>query len=136
MTNEVRHVTISINQSADKVYNFIADAKNFPRWAPGFCKSIHPTEQKNLWGVNTTAGKGTVRFVERNEFRVLDHYVNIESMPEVYMPMRVLENKEGCELVLSVFKFPGVNDHNFSADIEAVQKDLNSLKFLMESMTP
>jgi hypothetical protein len=39
------------------------------------------------------------RFVKRNEFGVLDHYVNPAPGVEVYVPMRVLANGSGSEVI-------------------------------------
>jgi hypothetical protein len=73
-----------------------------------------------------------VRFVERNPFGVLDHYVRVDSGPEVYMPMRVLPNGEGAEVLITVFRQPGVSDEKFAEDTHWVRRDLEALKTLLE----
>ena len=74
-----------------------------------------------------------VRFVERNAYGVLDHYVK-RSTPghEVYMPMRVFPNGEGAEVLLTVFRQPGTTEEKFAEDTQWVRRDLEALKQLLE----
>jgi hypothetical protein len=96
------------------VYNFISDPKNLSKWASGLSAAV------------------TVRFVERNTFGVLDHYVSVDSGPEVYMPMRVFPNGEGAELLITVFRQPGSTEEKFIQDTQWVRRDLEALKALLE----
>ena len=75
-----------------------------------------------------------VRFVERNPFGVLDHYVRVDSGPEVYMPMRVFPNGEGAEVLITVFRQAGVSDEKFAEDTHWVRRDLEALKTLLENI--
>ncbi|HZO04312.1 MAG TPA: SRPBCC family protein [Burkholderiales bacterium] len=96
------------------VYNFVSDPKNLSKWASGL------------------SGAVKVRFVERNKYGVLDHYVSVDSGPEVYMPMRVFPNGEGSELLITVFRQPGVTEEKFVDDTKWVRRDLEALKQLLE----
>jgi uncharacterized protein YndB with AHSA1/START domain len=96
------------------VYNFISDPKNLPKWASGLGAAVK------------------VRFVERNKFGVLDHFVKVASGDEVYMPMRVFPNGEGSEVLLTVFRQPGTSEEKFAEDTHWVRRDLEALKELLE----
>jgi hypothetical protein len=76
-----------------------------------------------------------VRFVERNKYGVLDHYVSIRSRAEVYVPMRVFPNGEGAEVLLTVFRQPGTSEQKFAEDTQWVRRDLEALKDLLEKKT-
>ena len=105
---------MTIERDALAVYNFVLDARNLPKWASGI----------------DAAAK--VRFVERNKYGVLDHYVSVGSGPEVYMPMRVFANGEGAEVLITVFRRDGVSDEKFAEDTQWVRRDLEALKELLE----
>jgi hypothetical protein len=105
---------MTIERPAGEVYAFVSDPKNLPTWASGLSAAVK------------------VRFVERNSLGVLDHYVRVDSGPEVYMPMRVFPNGEGAEVLITVFRQPGVSDEKFSEDTHWVRRDLEALKTLLE----
>jgi len=105
---------MTIERSPLDVYNFIVDPANLQKWASGLDPRVK------------------VRFVERNKYGVLDHYVSVGNGPEVYMPMRVFPNGEGTEVLITVFRQPGVSDEKFAEDTQWVRRDLEALKELLE----
>lgn len=115
MTFKTQHLSISINEEAQNVYDFIRDLNNLSRWATGI-----DLEQVD------------VRFVERNEMGVLDHYILLGDGKEVYIPMRVFPNGKGCEVTISVTQRPGKTDNELYHDALLVKHDLEILKSLIE----
>lgn len=107
-------VRMTIERPVTEVYQFVANPKNLPRWASGIAKSAR------------------VRFVEPNRYGVLDHFVSIDGAPEVYVPMRVFPNGDGAEVLLTVFRRPGMSDEKFGEDTQWVRRDLEALKALLE----
>jgi hypothetical protein len=49
-----------------------------------------------------------------------------------YNPMRVVPNNDGSELVFTLFRRPEVSDQEFAQDARSVEKDLATLKSLLE----
>jgi hypothetical protein len=72
-------------------------------------------------------------FSERNEFGILDHWVNLKPGMQVDIPMRVIPNGIGSELIFTLFRLPDMSDEQFSADAEWVMRDLTSLKNMLEA---
>jgi hypothetical protein len=105
---------MTIERPPLEVYNFVSDPANLPKWASGLSAAVK------------------VRFVERNKYGVLDHYVSVDAGPEVYMPMRVLPNGAGAEVLITVFRGSGVSDEKFAEDTQWVRRDLEALKELLE----
>jgi hypothetical protein len=126
-----RNLSISINRNAKDVYNFVSVPENFPRWASGLGKSLKMINGD--WVAEGPEGPVKVRFTERNEFGVLDHWVSPKPGLLVYIPMRVIANGNGSELIFTLFRLPGMSDEIFTADAEWVMRDLISLKNLLES---
>jgi hypothetical protein len=50
--------------------------------------------------------------------------------------MRVVPNDDGSELIFTVYQRPGMSDEVFAEDANAVTRDLERLKTLLESATP
>jgi uncharacterized protein YndB with AHSA1/START domain len=101
MTFSSRTLSISIDCQPAKVYEFVSNPANLPKWANAFCKSV--TKSNDDWIMETARGSMKVRFVKSNDFRVLDHYVNPAPEIEVYVPMRVLPNGSGSEVIFTLF---------------------------------
>lgn len=132
MTHPTQILHISIKRSFSDVYAYLSNAKNFPTWAAGLGSSFKETSKENTWSITTANGPATVRFVEKNTFGIVDHYVNTPDGQEVYIPLRVIQNNTGSEVIFTLFRLPGVTDEQFKKDREAVQKDLNTLKQVLE----
>ena len=130
MLREGRTLSVSIGRKAGEVYAFVRDVRNLPRWAKGLCKGVRQVAGR--WMVETPEGEAGFRFVEENEFGVLDHVVNVSPGVEVYVPMRVVANGEGSEVMLTVFRMEGMTDETFLRDVGMVERDLAGLKALLE----
>jgi uncharacterized protein YndB with AHSA1/START domain len=129
---EVRHVSVSIARPPDVVYQFAAAPENMPKWAIGLGKSFRPRSDGSWVTQGGPVGSATVRFVERNRFGVLDHDVTVPSGETIHNPVRVIPNGAGSEVVFTLFRRPGVSADQFAQDAEAVEKDLGTLKRLIE----
>lgn len=73
-----------------------------------------------------------MEFTPRNSFGVVDHTVIRASGQRVYVPMRLIANGRGCELLFTLFREPGMSDAQFASDAGFVQRDLDGLKRLLE----
>lgn len=130
---EVRHVSVSIARPPDVVYQFTVKPENLPKWAVGLGTSFRPQSDGSWIAEGGPVGRATVRFVERNRFGVLDHDVTVATGETVHNPIRVIPNGEGSEVVFSVFRRAGVSAAQFEQDAKAVEKDLRTLKRLLET---
>lgn len=128
--HRVRHISVFIDRSPEKVYEFASNPANLPRWATGLGGSIR--EVNGEWIADAPMGKVKIRFVEQNKFGVLDHDVILESGVSIHNPMRVVRNGNGSEVTFMLFRREGVSDEEFSADAQWVEKDLRILKEILE----
>jgi hypothetical protein len=127
----VRHVSVSIDRPPVEVYELAADPRNLPRWAQGLAGTIVRGDGAT-WIATSPMGKVTIAFAERNAFGVLDHDVTLPTGATVHNPMRVVPNASGSEVTFTLFQRPGVTDTEFERDIDAVTRDLQALKKLLE----
>lgn len=131
MTTEVSHLSISIDCPQPLAYGWLSIPENFPLWAAGLATSLEEVDGE--WIAASPLGAMKIRFSPRNALGVLDHWVYPESGGEIYVPLRVVANGRGCELTLTLFRQPGMDDARFAADAELVMKDLIFAKKILEA---
>jgi hypothetical protein len=129
-TMPARIVHITIRRDWRDVYDFAGKPENMPLWASGLASGLEPDGDD--WIAHGPLGSVRVSFVTPNEFGVIDHTVMIESGLRVYNALRIVPNGDGCEVMFTLLRLPGMTDEQFAADAAHVQKDLASLKSLME----
>jgi hypothetical protein len=125
-----RTLSISIDRPADRVYDFVSNPQNLPKWATAFVRSVRKTG--GGWVVETPDGPVGIRFVPQNELGVLDHSVNPAPGVEILNPMRVVPNGAGSEVMFTLFQLPEMSDQKFAEDAGMVERDLRTLKSVLE----
>ena len=127
---EAKTTSISIPVPWRDLYEAIWRPESFPTWASGLSRSSLERDGDG-WTAQGPEGPIRIRFTDHNPFGVMDHYVHTGNGPEIYVPMRVIPNVEGAEVMLTVFRQPGWPDEKFSADVAWVGRDLLALKALV-----
>ncbi len=125
-------LSISIQSTPAKVYEFVSNAENLPVWATTFVRSIR--QVKGEWVIETAQGPAKIRIAPKNESGILDHTIQTAAGDEVFVPMRVVPNGDGSEVLFTLFHMPGMTDEAFAADATMVEQDLQTLKKLMEQL--
>jgi len=126
-----RTLSVSIAASPEVVYAFVSDPLNLPKWAAGLGQSVGQIDGR--WIVETASGPATVEFAPHNTLGVLDHTVTLPSGERIFVPIRVIRNDGGAEVLLTLFQTPGMTEQQFAKDAGLVQKDLATLKQIMEA---
>jgi hypothetical protein len=129
---EARTVSISIERPCRDLYEAIWRPECFPDWASGLSGSSLEKDGE-AWKAEGPEGPIRIRFTDHNAFGVMDHHVDAGSGPEVHVPMRVVRNGDEAEVLLTLFRQPGMSDAKFLADIEWVRRDLSALRAMAES---
>ena len=130
MNREARALAVRIKRSAAEAYEFLSLPENVPKWASGLGASLR--RNGDDWVVETSEGPATVRFSERNAYGVLDHQIRLPRGAAVYVPLRVVANGAGCDLVLTLFRRPEMTEAQFAADAEWFMRDLEAARRLLE----
>jgi hypothetical protein len=126
----VRHVSVSIARSPAEVYAFLSDPRNVPSWASGLAGKVE--QAGGEWLGEGPTGKVRIRFTPRNDLGVVDHDVVLASGEVVHVPLRVIPNDGGSEVILTVFGRGGDPPGKLDEDARWVAKDLDALKRLLE----
>ena len=127
---EVRYLRVAIEREPEVVYAFTSNPENLPQWAMGLGQGVQ--RAGDHWEVNTEQGTVGLRFTPHNAYGVLDHTVVLSDGTEVYVPMRVMPNGTGSEVMLVLFRQPEMDDNAFARDAGLMQNDLSTLKALLE----
>ncbi|HEX6956572.1 MAG TPA: polyketide cyclase [Ferrovibrio sp.] len=126
-----RHIGIPIARPFDAVYGFLAEPANWPRWASGL--GAMQRRPDGSWTADQETGRVGIVFAPRNAFGVLDHSVTLPNGDIVRVPLRVVRNNDGSEVIFTLFRQPGMDDTAFERDAAWIAQDLAKLKTLLEN---
>jgi len=127
-----RTYSVSIRQDWRSLYERIWHPEFFPKWASGLSES-ELRQDRGEWVADGPEGPIRVRFTEHNEYGVMDHFVDTGEGNRVHIPLRIVQNGEGAEVLLTLFRQPEMTDEKFSADAKWIMRDLRALKALVEN---
>jgi hypothetical protein len=129
-TIESRTLSVRIERPFAAVYEFLVDPANWNKWAYGLGNSLR--RSGDGWIADSDGSIVHVSFTPRNEYGVLDHTITRHSGARIYVPMRLITNGNGCELLFTLFREPAMTDDHYNSDTAFVQRDLNRLRELLE----
>jgi hypothetical protein len=124
-----RDIAVAIGRPAATVARFARDPRSLPAWAAGLAAGIEEVDGR--WFAASPMGRVEVRFTSE-EPGVLDHDVVLPTGETVHNPLRVEDDGDGCRVVFTLRRRPGMTDEEFAADAAAVTGDLNRLRGLLE----
>ena len=142
MLHNVRTLSINIERHFDDVAMFLAEPLNFPIWATGLSEGLAPATQgsgaaPDEWiakaAPSSDEGSVFIRVSPPNTFGIADHWVRLPDGSIIYVPLRVVRNGAGTTVSLTLFQQPNMDDAQFDADAEWVQRDLVKLKTVLEA---
>jgi hypothetical protein len=126
--------TISIDAPAEKVFTFVADAENLPRWAVGFAKNVH--RSGDGWTVETGGGSVELNIDADSRTRNVDYWMTPAPGVRALAASRVIPRGSGCEYVFTQFQSDGMPDEAFDKSVQTLKHELTVLKALLEVECP
>ena len=124
-----RSYGVSIPCDWRALYERIWRPECFPHWASGLADADLRREGDG-WVATGPDGPVQIRFTGHNRFGVMDHWVETADGAAVHVPLRVVQNGDGAEVMLTLFRQPGMTDERFAADAKWIHRDLQALKAL------
>lgn len=115
-------LSVSIACHWQALYKRIWRPDFFPKWASGLSESdLH--EENGAWVATGPEGPVRIRFTAHNAYGVMDHFVELGDGNEVHIPLRVIQNGDGAEVLLTLYRQPDMDDERFATDAEWVNRD-------------
>jgi hypothetical protein len=127
-----RTYSVSINYNWQALYERMWQPEFFPKWASGLAES-NLRQEGDIWLADSADGPVRIRFTPHNGHGIMDHLVDTGTGPEIHVPLRIVGNGAGAEVMLTLFRQPDMDDERFSADAKWVMRDLKALKALIEA---
>lgn len=131
---EARTLGIGINKAWRQVYEEVWRPERFADWASGLSQSSLRQDGDD-WVAQGAEGPVRIRFTPHNAFGIMDHWVTLPDGGIVDVPMRIIANGDGAEVLLTLFRQPGMSPEKFAADADWIRRDLRALKALAESQS-
>lgn len=127
-----RHIAVTIDRPFDEVSAFLSNPANWSSWAKGMGRLERAPDLHGLGGawraIQPDGSVATVVFTPPNDHGVFDHRVTLADGRIIEVPLRLLRNNRGCEIVLTLYRQPEMDDAMFERDAAMVKEDLEKLK--------
>ncbi len=126
-------VAFAIDRDPGEVFDYLADAANWPAWAVVNVRSVKPGAEPGWWEMGTPRGSGRLRINAERRFGILDHdFVNDEAHWTV--PARVVSNGSGAELMMTFYQPPGLGEAELDRLMSLVGEEMAMLKRILEGV--
>jgi hypothetical protein len=130
-TMQTRIIHITIERDWHDVAKFLLNPENMPHWAAGLGAGLN--RHGDHWVADGgPLGEIEVRFAPANDLGVADHEVTLPDGKKFHNALRVVPNGDGAEVMFTLLRAPGMSDAEFQTDAEHIDKDLRTLKGLVE----
>lgn len=128
-TGPARTLAVTIDRPPGDVLAFVRDPEELPRWAAGLAHGVRWEDGRWL-ATTADGGEVHVEFCPENDLGVADHRVRDHDGLDVTVPLRVVPNGDGAEVVLTVVAAAGTD---LDRDADAVRADLERLRQVLEA---
>lgn len=123
-------LSLAIPRNWVDLYETIWKPEFFPKWASGLSQTLLEPDGSS-WRGKGPNGTIKVRFTEHNPYCIMDHYIDTGMTKEIFVPMRIVANCAGSQVLITVFRQPLLSDERFNAELERVNTDLQRLHTLL-----
>jgi len=124
--------SVAINAPVQKVFAFLSDGANWPKWAIHNVKSVKPGKD-GTWDMETTRGAGTLILKGDATSGVLDHVFVDGQGVSWPVPARVVSAGKGAVYVLTFTKPGTLTESQFTQGMRHLDDELATLKRVIES---
>lgn len=124
-------VTAYFNAPRDKVFAYLADIENLPRWATGFCKELKKEGDDHK--IVTPMGELYFSIDSDAKTGVVDMASGPDKETMAFWPVRVAAMPDGGSLLLfTALQMPGRTDEEFAADCRGLKEEFENIRQAVE----
>jgi hypothetical protein len=124
---KAKTVTTVLPASRERVYAYLADVENLPRWATEFARELKIVDGRH----KVVNGLGEFFFDIRSdpETGVIDMLAGPEPDQLALFPTRVVElGPARSAFTFTMFQWPGQDDDQFESQYASLQRELDNLE--------
>jgi uncharacterized protein YndB with AHSA1/START domain len=122
--------SVDIDANVNKVFKFLSNPLNWPKWAVVNLKSI--SERKDGWyEMDTRQGQGQLKMLADKQYGILDHMWR-DPQASWIVPARVVQNNTGSTFIITFFKPSVMDNEMFETSSAEVDIELKTLKQVLE----
>ncbi|HKA73484.1 MAG TPA: hypothetical protein VKE26_16860 [Xanthobacteraceae bacterium] len=112
----------------DRVFGFLSQIENLPKWATLFCQGLRRDAQGRHW-IATRQGEMLFRIEADAATGVIDMFGGPSEDAMACWPARVIERPDGGTLFLfTAFQYPGVSDAAFAAQCAGLEQEFPHIR--------
>lgn len=119
-------LSLTITRHWLDLYETIWKPEYFPKWVSQFGEAPLQAEG-SYWKVKGADETLKVRFSEHNSYGVMDYWIDNGFGKEIYMPMRIVPNQEGAQVLVTHFRQPFTSDEIFQQELALLEQNLQRL---------
>lgn len=127
--------TVFVKCPAKHLFDFVANAENWPRWAVHNVLAVRPGDD-GWWLMDTPRGPGRLRIRPDARTGVLDHEFIDAQEGRWSVPTRVAAVGGGALLLMTFTKPDALPDEEFRQGMRMLDEELEALKRLLGSGEP
>ena len=124
--------TVFVKCPAKNLFDFLANAENWPRWAVHNVRVVRPGSD-GWWLMDTPRGPGRLRIRPHERMGILDHEFIDAREGRWLVPTRVVAVGDGALLMMTFAKPDALPDEAFRQGMRLLDEELETLKRLLES---
>jgi hypothetical protein len=123
-------VTIILNAPKSKVFSFISNIENLPKWATEFCQELKKDGDKyKVISCNPDAGELFFSIRSDRATGVVDMFAGPTAEQMSIFPTRVVElSDNACVYIFTMFQMPGMSDELFNAQYNSLTKEFGNIR--------
>ena len=123
--------TLELSAPKNKVFGFLSDIENLPKWATQFCKQLK--KEKGRHKVVTPQGEIFFRVEGDARTGVIDMFGGPSEDQMAYWPARVVERPGyGSLFIFTAMQYPGVSDVDFARQCDGLRHEFENVKSILE----
>jgi hypothetical protein len=127
---ESKTKSILINAPVSKVFAFVSNLANWPKWAIQNVVAVKPGSS-DWWAMETRTGLGRIRIKPDEAAGTLD-YDLVSAGVQWSVAARVVAKNGGSEFTLTFTPPSGISSEAFEKQVSSADKELARLKDLLE----
>ena len=123
-------VTLILNAPKSKVFSFISNIENLPKWATEFCKELKKDGDKyKVISCNPDAGELFFSIRSDQATGVVDMFAGPTAEQMSIFPTRVVELSDNASVyIFTMFQTPGMSDELFNAQYNSLTKEFGNIR--------